>query len=153
MPTTPELKKIKPATFLFHRAETTMEEVINLVPISQQLIKEAIDKDLMVGGPIHWHYFNFQGPDKPFTLEVALPVNKVIEEYDGPFHFKRTEQYDCACLTHEGRWDELPKSYDVLVEFVKKQGKAPQSHAREIYVHADLNNQEANVTEIQLGIQ
>lgn len=153
MPSTPELRTIKPITFLFHRTETTMAELINQVAVGQQLYKEALDRDLLIGGPIHWHYFNFEGPEKPFTLEVALPVDKSIPDYDGPFHFKRTENYACACLTHEGRWDDLPKSYDKLVEFATRQGKTPLSTAREIYVQADLNNQDANVTEIQLGVQ
>lgn len=153
MPSTPELKTIKPITFLFHRVETTMAEIIHHIPVSKQLYQEALAKDLMISGPIHWHYFNFESPEKTFTLEVALPVDRSIPDYDGSFHFKRTEEYNCACLTHEGKWDELPKSYDKLVEFALKKGKTPQTHAREIYVQADLNNQDANITEIQLGVQ
>ena len=153
MPSTPELKTIKPITFLFHRVETNMADLINHVPVSKQLYREALDRNLMIGGPIHWHYINFEGPEKPFILEVALPVDKSIEDYDGPYHFKRTEEYNCACLTHEGKWDDLPKSYDKLVEFLNRQGKTPLTTAREIYVQADFNNQEANVTEIQLGVQ
>lgn len=153
MSSTPELKTIKPITFLFYRTETTMAELINQLTIGQQLYKEAVDQHLLIGGPIHWHYSNFEGPEKPFTLEVALPVDKSIPDYDGPFHFKRTEDFACACLTHEGKWSDLPKSYDKLVEFANKQGKTPLPIAREIYVQADIENQESNITEIQLGIQ
>ena len=152
MPSTPELKTIKPITFLFHRTETTLADLINHVPVGQQLFKEAVDKNLDIAGPVHWHYFGFEGDQKPFTLEIALPVGHVIPDYDGPFHFKRTENFTCACLTHEGRWDEIPKSYETLMEFIARQGRAAQTNSREIYVQADFHNQEANVTEIQIGV-
>jgi effector-binding domain-containing protein len=153
MPSTPELKTIKPITFLFHRTETMLADLINHVPVGQQLFKEAVDKNLDIAGPVHWHYFGFEGEQqKPFTLEIALPVRNAIPDYDGPFHFKRTENFMCACLTHEGRWDEIPKSYDVLMAFIAKQGRTAQTISREIYVQADFDNQEANVTEIQIGV-
>lgn len=153
MPSTPEIKTIKSITFLFHRTETTVNDLINHIPVSQQLFKEAVEKNLDIAGPIHWHYFDFEGEHKPFKLEISLPVGHVIPDYDGPFHFKRTEEFSCACLTHEGRWDDIPKSYDTLMQFVAASGRTPDTIAREIYVQADANNQEANVTEIQLGIR
>lgn len=153
MPSTPELKIIKPITFLFHRMKTTVAELINQVHISQKLYKEAVDKNLDINGPVHWHYFNFEGEHKPFTLEISLPVSSAIENYDGLFHFKRTEEFSCACLTHEGRWDDIPKSYDALMQFVAAKGRTPETMAREIYVQADFNNQEGNITEIQLGVR
>jgi effector-binding domain-containing protein len=153
MPSTPELKTIKPITFLYHRMETTVAELINQIHIGQKLYKEAVEKNLHVAGPVHWHYFDFEGEHKPFTLEISLPVANAIADYDGQFHFKRTEEFSCACVTHEGPWDEIPKSYDRLMQFLTANGKAPHTTAREIYVNADFNDQEANVTEIQLGIR
>lgn len=153
MPSTPELKTIKPITFLFHRVETTVADLINQIPVGQKLYQEAVEKKLHIAGPVHWHYFDFEDEHKPFTLEVSLPVASAIADYDGQFHFKRTEEFTCACVTHEGRWDEIPKSYDRLMQFLTSNGKAPNTTAREIYVNADFNDQEANVTEIQLGIR
>ena len=63
-----------------------------------------------------------------------------------------TADFSCACLTHEGRWDEIPRSYDVLMQFITQHGRAAQTISREIYVQADFHNQEANVTEIQIGV-
>jgi len=37
MPSTPEIKTIRPITFLFHRTETTLADLINHVPVGQQL--------------------------------------------------------------------------------------------------------------------
>jgi effector-binding domain-containing protein len=153
MPSTPELKTIKPITFLFHRVETTVADLINQLHVGQKLYQEAVEKNLNIAGPVHWHYFDFEGEHKPFTLEISLPVSSAIAEYDGPFHFKRTEEFTCACLTHEGRWDEIPKSYNALMQFIQSKGRTPQTNSREIYIQGDFNNQEANVTEIQLGIR
>jgi effector-binding domain-containing protein len=153
MPSTPEFKTIKPITFLFHRMETNVSELISQVHYSQKLYKEAIDNKLDISGPVHWHYLNFEGEHKPFTLEISLPVGGVIPDYDGPYHFKRTEEFNCACLTHEGKWNDIPKTYDKLIEFIATKNRKPETTAREIYVQADINNQEANITEIQLGVQ
>lgn len=153
MPSTPEFKTIKPITFLFHRTETTIDQLVHLAHVGQQLFKEAVEKKLFIAGPIHWHYFNFEGDNKPFTLEISLPVGNTIPDYDGSFHFKKTEEFHCVCLTHEGPWAGLTSSYEKLMQFIASNGKVPQTIAREIYVQADFNNQPANVTEIQLGIQ
>jgi len=118
------------------------------------LFKEAVEKKLFITGSIHWHYFGFDGDEsKRFTLEVALPVAEVLSDYDGAFHFKRTESFNSVCLTHEGRWDEIPKSYGAIMQFIQANGLTPAGINREIYVNSDFNNQEANVTEIQFGIQ
>lgn len=153
MPSTPEFKTISPITFLFHRVETTVDQLIHQVPIGQQLFKEAVEKGLFICGPIHWHYFNFEGHHKPFTLEISLPIKGDAADYHGPFGFKHTEAFPCAWLTHEGRWEDIPKSYGELAAFAASKGKVPSATAREIYVQIDFNNQAANVTEIQLGIQ
>ena len=153
MLSTPELKTINPITFLFHRAETTVDQLIHQINIGQQLFKEAVERGLFICGPIHWHYFNFEGEHKPFTLEISLPVGNAIADYDGQFHFKRTEAFRCACITHEGKWDEIPKGYEKLMEFAASKGKTPTTTAREIYVQVNFNNQQSNVTQIQLGIQ
>jgi len=153
MPHTPEIKTMKPITFLFHRAETTVAELINFIPVGQQLFKEAVEKKLFITGPIHWHYIGFDGDEKkPFTLEISLPVGEVLSDYDGNFHFKRTDDFKSVCLTHEGRWDEIPKSYGTIMQFMEANHLTPAGITREVYVNADFNNQEANVTQIQIGI-
>jgi effector-binding domain-containing protein len=153
MPTSPEIKTIAPCTFLFHRVETTVDQLMQQAQVGQQLFKEAVEKKLFIAGPIHWHYINFEGAHKPFTLEIALPVGNTLQDYDGPFHFKRTEAFTCACLTHDGAWNDIPKTYETLMQFAANLGKTVTTTAREIYVQADWNNQQANVTEIQLGFQ
>ncbi len=151
--TVPRIKEIKPINFLFHRAEVKLSDLINQIPIAKELFKEAVRLDLHPSGAIHWHYFGFMGDEiKPFTLEVCLPVASITADYDEKFHFKRTENFKCVSLLHEGGWNEIPKSYGVLKGFIQRHQLQPSGVTREIYINVDFVDPAANVTEIQMGI-
>lgn len=150
---TPRVKEIKSINFLFHRAEVKINDLVNQIPIAKELFKESVRLDLHPSGPIHWHYFGFMGDEtKPFILEVCLPVASVPTDYDGKFHFKRTENFKCVSLLHEGGWLEIPKSYGILMEFMQQNKLQPSGITRELYINADFVNPEANMTEIQMGV-
>lgn len=149
-----QIKEVKPINFLFFRAETKLGAPGDFIPVAKELFKEAISQDLSVTGPIHWHYFGFTGDEnKPFTLEIALPVSNFPQEYDGKFHFKRTEPFKCVSVVHEGSWYEIPKAYRKLMEFMGEHNLVPNAIHREVYVNADFKDPEANVTEIQMGVR
>ncbi|HEU5289353.1 MAG TPA: GyrI-like domain-containing protein [Cyclobacteriaceae bacterium] len=149
----PTLKQVKPINFLFFRTETTVSELEKFLPIANDLFKEAFENKLRITGPVHWHYFGFSPEaDNSFTLEVALPVADVIGEYDGSFHFKRTEPFKCVSLMHEGSWQDLPRSYGSLMQFIMKKNLKVSGVNREIYINADFANPDANITEVQIGI-
>jgi effector-binding domain-containing protein len=150
---TPRIKEVKPINFLFHRAEVKISNLTNQIPVAKELFKESVRLDLHPSGPIHWHYFGFMGDEsKPFTLEVCLPVASIPADYDGKFHFKRTENFKCVSLLHEGGWQEIPKSYGILMEFMQQNKLQPSGITRELYINADFVNPEVNVTEIQMGV-
>lgn len=149
----PQLKEVKPINFLFYRTETKGNELEKFIPIAKDLFKEAVRLDLHVSGPVHWHYFGFTGDEsKSFTLEVALPVAQLVDGYAGKFHFKRTENYKCVSVIHEGAWYEIPQSYSKIIQFVAENGLQPIGVNRELYINADFSFPEANVTQIQLGV-
>jgi effector-binding domain-containing protein len=138
---------------LFHRAQVKISDLINQIPIAKELFKESVRLDLHPSGPIHWHYFGFMGDEStPFTLEVCLPVASVPTAYDGRFHFKRTENFKCVSLLHEGGWNEIPASYGILMEFMQRNKLQPSGVTRQLYINADFVNYNANVTEIQMGV-
>ena len=148
-----QVKEIKPINFLFFRTETTVMELAQFFPIAGQLFEEAVKQKLTITGPIHWHYHGFMGDvTKPFVLEISLPVAEVLEEYDGSFHFKRTEPFRCVTLTHEGAWLEIPQSYEKLMQFMDANKLQPSAQNREVYVNVDFASPSANTTEIQMGI-
>ena len=149
-----QIKEVKPINFLYFRTETTIDGLKNFLVTGQELIQEAVRRNVAITGPIHWHYFGFLGDvNKPFTLEISLPVASVLQEYDGKFHFKRTEPFKCVSLQHEGSWLDIPQSYGKLMQFIAEEKLTPLAINREIYTNADFENPEANTTEIQIGIQ
>jgi effector-binding domain-containing protein len=148
-----QTKEVKPINFLYFRAETRLDQLTNFLPIGQQLIKEALGLNIWVTGPVHWHYFGFVDPDTSFTLEVSIPVSEIPKDYDGNFHFKRTEPFKCISIVHEGSWLNMPQSYEKLMKFMEKNKVQPTAINRELYVNADFTHAEANVTEIQMGIR
>lgn len=148
-----QIKNVSPINFLFFRAETRVDELEKFLPVAQELFAEAVRNGIRITGPVHWHYFGFMGDvSQSFTLEVALPVSDVPQDYDGKFHFKRTEPFKCVSLVHEGNWLDLPQSYGKLMQFMNEQQLQPTAVNRELYVNADFNYPEANVTEIQVGV-
>jgi effector-binding domain-containing protein len=148
-----QVKEVKPINFLFFRAETTVNQLVQFIPVAQELFKEAVRYNLAITGPIHWHYFGFEGDlSKTFTLEVSLPIGDIAKEYDGKFHFKRTESFKCVTTTHEGNWLDIPQSYERLMKFIHENRLSPLAINREVYVNTDFKNPEANITEIQIGV-
>lgn len=148
----PMIKQIQPISFLFFRTETTLAELGKFFHIAPELYDEASALKLRVTGPIHWHYSNFTNPADPFTLEIALPVADSLLEYDGTFHFKRTENFTCISIMHEGNWLEMGASYEQLVQHALASKLTPSGSNRELYMNVDFVNPSANVTEIQLGV-
>jgi effector-binding domain-containing protein len=148
-----QVKAVKPISFIYFRTEAKIDELAGFLSISQELFREAVRYDLTITGPIHWHYFGFEGDaNKSFTLEIGLPVGEVPEGYDGKFHFKRTEPFKCVSAVHEGNWLDMPVSYAKLMGYIAEHNLKPLAINREIYVNADFRHPEANVTEIQIGI-
>lgn len=149
-----KIKEVQPITFLFYRTETSISDLINFIPVGQQLLKEAVANNLFITGPVHWHYVGFTGDDsKPFTLEISLPVSEVPKDYDGVFHFKRTELFKCVSLVHEGGWTTIPESYSKLMMFLTTHQLKALALNREIYINVDFNYPQANTTEIQIGVE
>src|SRR5688572_2583152 len=121
-----KVKEIKPISFLFFRTETTLNELGNFFMVGQDLFQEAVTNKLMITGPIHWHYFGFEGDaTKPFTLEISLPVAEVPQDYDGRFHFKRTESFKCVTAIHDGDWLKMGTCYGKMMEFMTSQKLIP----------------------------
>jgi len=148
-----QIKEVKPINFLYFRVETKVDELHQFLPIGQQLIREAIRLNIWMTGPVHWHYFGFVDVNAPFTLEVSIPVSEIPQDYDGAFHFKRTELFKCISTTHEGAWTDIPQSYGKLMQYIQDNKLQPLAINRELYVNADFTHPEANVTEIQMGVQ
>jgi effector-binding domain-containing protein len=148
-----QVKEVKSINFLYFRTEATVAALHQFLPVSKELYREAVNHDLQITGPVHWHYYNFSMDEsKPFILEVALPVAETLSGYDGKFHFKRTQPFKCVTAIHEGAWNELPLTYGKMMQFLSKHKLEYAAANRELYLNADFKNPEANITEVQIGI-
>jgi effector-binding domain-containing protein len=148
------VREIKPVNFLFYRVETHVGELKNFVSVGQKIFAEALKNNLFITGPIQWHYFGFMGDvQRSFTLEIALPVGNVIREYDGIFHFKRTDLFRAVTSMHDGSWESIPASYEKLMHLIAGERLKATAVNREIYINIDFENPDANRTEIQVGIE
>lgn len=148
-----DVKSISPINFLYFRTETTVSELYKFLSVGQDLFKEAVTQNIPVTGPVHWHYFGFKADaNQAFQLEIAIPVGEIPEDYDGSFHFKRTEPFKCVMVRHEGSWLDIPASYGKAMEFMQQHKLTPTAVNREVYINADFKYPESNITEIQIGI-
>jgi effector-binding domain-containing protein len=148
------IKEVKPISFLYFRTQTKVNELAQYALVGQELFREAVNHKLNITGPVHWHYFGFEGDlEKEFTLEISLPVSDVVDGYDGKFHFKRTDAFKCVALEHEGSWLSIPESYNKAFGFISENQLQPVAANREIYVNVDFRDPDANTTEIQIGIK
>ena len=148
-----QIKEVKPGNFLLFRATTTIQELVNYLPVAQRLYEEAVSRNLRINGPIHWHYHNMFGDlSAPFTLEICLPVEEIPADYDGIYHVKRTEPFRCVSMIHEGGWNTIPSSYQKIGLFIGEKTLKPTGVNREIYINVSLQVPDANITEIQVGL-
>jgi effector-binding domain-containing protein len=148
-----EIREIKPINFLFHRAVLKMSDLQKMIPVSQALYVEAVRLKLTITGPIHWHYFGITTRESPFTLEVSLPVGEVLKDYDGVYHFKRTENFKAVTHLHEGNFDDFEKTYEKVFGYIAQNKLVTNGICREVYINVDFANPAANIAEIQIGIQ
>ena len=147
-----QIKEIQPINFLFFRKQTTIPLLNDIIPVSQEVYREAVAQRLKITGPIHWHYMGIMDLVSPFTLEISLPVSEVKKDYDGAFHFKRTELYKCASVFHEGSFETIQKSYDKVFQLLAESKLRPTGFNREIYINIDFGNPSASFTELQIGV-
>lgn len=149
-----QIKIVKPINFVFFRTETTLSELANHLSKAPELFKEAVACNLWVTGPVHWHYMGFTGEAaKPFTLEISLPVAAIPADYDGRFHFKRTEPFRCISVVHEGSWAQMGDTYTKVMSFLGQNDLVPIGINRELYINVDFQDIESNTTEVQVGIR
>ena len=121
--------------------------------VARELYRDAVRNDLEITGPVYWIYLNISGDEnKPFVLEIALPVSEIPARYSGRFELKRSETFYSISLIHTGTWYDMPESYGRLFRFVAEKKLETVAQNREIYINMDFINPTANVTEIQAGI-
>jgi effector-binding domain-containing protein len=149
-----QIKEIKPMNFLYFETETKVSELANFVGrVPKALQLEAAKLGLVVTGPVYWNYVGFAGDvSQPFVLEISIPVDEFPANYRGEFKLKRTSNFKCLSVMHEGSWLDIPKTYGSMMQYVMSHQLQPTFNNREVYVNCDFIDPLANITEIQMGI-
>jgi effector-binding domain-containing protein len=56
-------------------------------------------------------------------------------------------------MEHKGAWSDLKFSYEKLIGEIMQNGYKTTNYCREVYHVCDFENEENNITEIQVGIE
>lgn len=150
-----QIKTINPLNLLYFSTQTKVNDLEQYVGvIGERLYKAAVENNMGINGPQYWLYGGFDGnEDTLFTLEIALPVERMAENYTGEFNLKSTEHFKCVWTIHEGGWMKIPETYGKIFSFIEANQLKPTQSGREIYIHADLDDPDNMLTMIQVGIE
>lgn len=150
-----QTKQVAPINLLYFSTETKVTDLAQYVGvIADRLYKEAVQNNLRITGPCYWLYNGFYGDENAtFTLEIALPIENLPQNYTGEFATKSTEHFNCVWAIHEGEWMKIPETYGKLGQYIAQNNLKPSGINREIYIHMDLDAPETMITMIQMGIE
>jgi effector-binding domain-containing protein len=143
--------RIHPAVMVLTRSyRTTLKELHQFTHVSQELYAEAAGKAL-VSGPVYWVYRGADGhPDTLFTLDIALPIQGFFNTEKSTI--RELPAFKAVVCRHEGPWEQLPSTYEKIMEFVEKYKIPIRDECRELYINVDFQQPSNNITEVQVGV-
>lgn len=148
-------KQIPAQKYFIYSTETTLPHV-NTIAMREvePLYVTATQLGLEAQGPLEFIYWNASGdPTKPFTLEIALPVNEAEVELPEKYTLTTHESFKAMAHVHHGDFSNIEAVYEVLFKELYGSGAKPTNQVREVYIHwVDLTSAD-NVSEILLGIE
>jgi effector-binding domain-containing protein len=109
---------------------------------------------LSIVGNIEFIYWGATGDvEKPFTLELAIPVGNEAVEIPAHYELVEHQAFKAFAHTHNGDFSNIMPVYKQLFNELFAQGYKPTNQTREVYINwVDLTSSE-NITEILLGIE
>lgn len=147
-----EIKNLSNTYAYVHKVETNLKEIGKLVGNAPaKLIEQASREGFKIAGPQFWNYNGMDGdPNTVFQLEIAIPVEESKELKSE--NAMAVPGFRCVTRIVKGPWSNLGPAYEALVAEMNGEGLKPGRYCREIYHDVDFENQENNVTEIQMSI-
>lgn len=149
-----ETKKIEATLVAKHSFTTSLAEVMaGKLTQPEKLMSEVTSMGYNAHVPHIWNYIACDGKvESKFTLEMCVPVDRKGEETEF-VKFAELPAAKCASHTHKGPYNEMGSVYEKLFGDLEKNGQIPTGNCREVYLHWDMENQENNITEIQIEVQ
>lgn len=144
-----DVKTLPGVTVLYSSHQTTLKELNQFGNVMKELFAEAATKSI-VSGPLYWIYHGVDGkPDTVFTLDIAVPIQGAVAS--SKFSVKQLLPFKAITHRHEGAWDNIPKSFDSIMQFVDSKKIPLRDEYREMYLNIDFQHPENNITEMQMG--
>uniref|UniRef100_UPI00321750BE GyrI-like domain-containing protein n=1 Tax=uncultured Draconibacterium sp. TaxID=1573823 RepID=UPI00321750BE len=149
-----ETKKIETTLVAKHSFTTTLAEVMaGKFTQPQKLMNEVAAQGFKVHVPHIWNYIDCDGKmDSQFTLEMCIPVEKKGKDTDF-IRFSELPEVKCVSHIYNGPYTEMGPVYEKLFGDLEKNKQIPTGNCREVYLHWEMENQEKNITEIQIEVQ
>lgn len=144
----------QPFHFFYRQYKTTYKDLWPLVRVeARDIFKAAIQHDLEIVGPQHWHYYGADGlPDTIFTLEIGIPV-AAVKTVPEPYGCKTLPAFKSVNKQYTGSWEQLPEVYAALIKDIQQQGLTMNGQQREIYIQCNFDDPSAHITQVQIGLQ
>lgn len=149
-----ETKKIEATLVAKHSFTTTLAEIMSgQLNQPSKLMEEVSGQGFNAHVPHIWNYIACDGKmDSTFTLEICVPVDKKGEDTDF-IRFAELPPVKCVSRMYKGPWSEIGPVYDKFFDDLGKEGQIPVGNCREVYHHWDMEDQQKNITEIQIEIK
>jgi effector-binding domain-containing protein len=147
-----EIKNIEKQKVYCKEFKTTLKEIQKFVAqVPAELAAEIQNQGMEIIGNQIWRYLGGDGnPETEFTLQIAFPIKENGETYE---QIREYNDFKCFTGMHYGAWSNFGKSYEKIMGELMVAGHKMTGEIREIYHVVDFEDQEKNITEIQVGIQ
>lgn len=148
-----ETKKVAQQTVLMISIKSSLATIAtDPGNLPMELMEKAAALGLEVTGPQVWQYRNVDGnPTSSIDVDICVPVKEAKGD-PGKFKFEKLPEISCIAETHKGAYSELTNTYNRIFGEMTRKGIRMGTASREVYVVMDMENQENNITEVQVII-
>ena len=145
-----EIKQTKSQKVFGREIKTSLKTIKQYVQVVPQLIiDDMIKRKIEIKGAQVWMYKGMDGkPDTVFDLTIGFPVDEGCND-ESIIVFN---EFKYVSLMHKGSWMNFTDSYNKIIGSIMKDNLQMSGESREIYHNVDFENQENNLTEIQIGV-
>ncbi len=139
-------------TYLLSRHTIRFSEMMQIADKAVDAIyAEVKNRGLEPAGKIEFIYHNFS-QDKPFLLEIGIPVADATESADEKFAVVKRPEFRNINHIHNGGMSSLMATYDLLFAEIGAKAMPYNGEVREVYTIFSHPEAGDNVTEIQIGL-
>ncbi|AXY77046.1 AraC family transcriptional regulator [Paraflavitalea soli] len=146
------VKTHPPVTVLYSQHQTTLPQLSQYIgTVVKDLCAEAVHHNALISGAPLWIYHGMDGkPDTVFTLTIAIPIQGQFQP--SRFAIKQLPAFRAVTHTHEGAWDTLAETYQEVMHHIDAHKIPMTEECREVYLNIDFQQQQYNVTQVQMGV-